>query len=172
MNPELALNASIDVATADTNSNLQLLDPNCQKTGDLITLKYQEVDWIESPHATTAVNVNPFNVLVFSGNIKLDPPSDNWSRTIYNNNQRTESTGARWAERSNVVGRREVGRSTRDIANISMGGMGALAQFDQLHNQHSSGDELGVGSGAIADPDAVQDVADFEPSELFIVKSK
>ena len=124
MNPELALNPAIDINTADINSNLQLFDSNCQKTGDLITLKYQEVDWIESPHATTAVNVNPFNVLVFSGNIKLDPPSDNWSRTIYNNNQRTESTGARWAERSNVVGRREVGRSTRDIANISMGGMG------------------------------------------------
>ena len=124
MNPELALNPAIDVSTADTNSNLQLLDANCQKTGDLITLKYSEVDWIENPHATTAVNVNPFNVLVFSANIKLDPPSDNWSRTIYNNNSRTESTGARWAEQSNVVSRREVGRSTRDIANISMGGMG------------------------------------------------
>ena len=124
MNPELALNSSIDVTTADTNSNLQLLDPNCQKTGDLITLKYQEVDWIESPHATTAVNVNPFNVLVFSANIKLDPPSDNWSRTIYVDNHRTESTGARWVEQSNIVSSREVGRSTRDIANISMGGMG------------------------------------------------
>ena len=124
MNPELALNPAIDVNTADTNSNLQLLDANCQKTGDLITLKYQEVDWIESPHATTAVNVNPFNVLVFSGNIKLDPPSDNWSRTIYNNNTRTESTGARWAERSNVVGSRVVGRSTRDVARMEMGGMG------------------------------------------------
>ena len=121
MNPELALNPAIDINTADTNSNLQLLDANCQKTGDLITLKYQEVDWIENPHATTAVNVNPFNVLVFSGNIKLDPPSDNWSRTIYNNNTRTESTGARWAERSNVVGSRVVGRSTRDAANFSVG---------------------------------------------------
>ena len=124
MNPELALNPAIDINTADTNSNLQLLDANCQKTGDLITLKYQEVDWIESPHATTAVNVNPFNVLVFSGNIKLDPPSDNWSRTIYNNNTRTESTGARWAERSNVVGSRVIGRSTRDVARMEMGGMG------------------------------------------------
>ena len=39
MNPELALNTSIDVATADINSNLELLDPNCKKTGDLITLR-------------------------------------------------------------------------------------------------------------------------------------
>ena len=110
MNPELALDTGIDISSADVNSNLQLLDPNCQKTGDLITLKYDEVDWIENPHATDAVNVNPFNVLVFSGNVKLDPPSDNWSRTIYINNSRTESTGARWVESSNIVSDREVGR--------------------------------------------------------------
>ena len=76
----------------------------------MITLKYDEVDWIENPHATDAVNVNPFNVLVFSGNVKLDPPSDNWSRTIYVNNFRTESTGNRWVESSNIVSNREVGR--------------------------------------------------------------
>ena len=110
MNPELALDTGIDISSADINSNLQLLDPNCQKTGDLITLKYSEVDWIENPHATDAVNVNPFNVLVFSGNVKLDPPSDNWSRTIYINNNRTESTGARWVESSNIVSNREIGR--------------------------------------------------------------
>ena len=103
MNPELALNTSIDVATADLNSNLELLDPNCKKTGDLITLDFEEVDWIENPQATGVENVNPFNVIAFHGVVKLDPPSDNWSRTIYVDNKRTESTGARWVERSNVV---------------------------------------------------------------------
>ena len=34
------------------NSNLQLLDSNCKKTGDLITLDYEEVDWLEQPQAT------------------------------------------------------------------------------------------------------------------------
>ena len=47
---------------------------------------------------------------------------------------------------------------------LSMGGMGALAQYDQLHNQHSS-EQPGVGSGAVADPDAVQDPLEYEPSE-------
>ena len=103
MNPELALNSGIDVKTADTNSNLQLLDPNCRKTGDLITLDYEEVDWIEQPQATTVENVNPFNVVAFSGLVILDPPSDNWTRTIYVNNERRESTGARWVESTNVV---------------------------------------------------------------------
>ena len=103
MNPELALNTSINVDTADLNSNLQLLDPDCKKTGDLITLDYEEVDWIENPQATGVENVNPFNVVAFNGTIRLDPPSDNWSRTIYVNNNRIESTGARWVEQSNIV---------------------------------------------------------------------
>ena len=88
MNPELALNTGIDVKTADMNSNLQLLDSSCKKTGDLVTLDYEEVDWIEQPQATSVENVNPFNVVAFTGQVILDPPSDNWTRTIYVNNIR------------------------------------------------------------------------------------
>jgi hypothetical protein len=101
MNPELAVNPSIDLNSADLNSNLQLLDTNCKKTGDLITLDYTEVDWLTQPQATGVENVNPFNVIVFMGGIVLDPPSDNWIRTIYTNNTRIESTGATWAEQAN-----------------------------------------------------------------------
>ena len=35
-----------------------------------------------------------------------DSPSDNWSRTIYINNTRTESTGNTWAEVANVVSKK------------------------------------------------------------------
>ena len=80
------------------NSNLELLDPNCKKTGDFITLDYEEVDWIENPQATGVENVNPFNVVVFMGGIILDPPSDNWVRTIYTEEKRQESSGAKWVE--------------------------------------------------------------------------
>ena len=100
---ELALNPNIDPASADLNSNLQLLDPNCKKTGDIITLDYTEVDWLDQPQATRVENVNPFNVITHAGAIILDPPSDNWARTIYVDNFRTESTGARWVETSNIV---------------------------------------------------------------------
>ena len=103
MRAELALNPNIESASADLNSNLQLLDTNCKKTGDLITLDYTEVDWIDQPQATRVENVNPFNVITFAGGILLDPPSDNWSRTIYLDNFRVESTGNTWAETSNVV---------------------------------------------------------------------
>ena len=122
INPELAVNPSIDIDAADLNSNLQLLDPNCKKTGDLITLNYTEVDWLTQPQATEVENVNPFNVIVFMGGIILDPPSDNWTRTLYVNNERTESTGAEWAEVANeeVIGTinekpLERGTTVRDI---------------------------------------------------------
>ena len=103
MNPELALDEGIDVKTADMNSNLQLFDSNCKKSGDFITLDYDEVDWLEQPQATDVENVNPFNVVAYTGQVILDPPSDNWTRTIYVNNVRKESTGARWVESSNIV---------------------------------------------------------------------
>ena len=103
MRAELALNPNIEPSSADLNSNLQLLDTNCKKTGDLITLDYTEIDWIDQPQATRVENVNPFNVITFAGGILLDPPSDNWSRTIYLDNYRVESTGNTWAEQANIV---------------------------------------------------------------------
>ena len=100
---DLALNPAIDRTTADMSSNLGLLDPNCQKTGDLITLKYDETVWLDQPQASKVENVNPFDQAVFVGAVILDPPSDNWVRTIYIDNFRTESTGAKWVEHSNIV---------------------------------------------------------------------
>ncbi|MEY3470457.1 MAG: Synechococcus phage [Actinomycetota bacterium] len=70
-------NESIDLST-----NFTLYDSNTQKTGDLITLKYSEVDWIEQSLATKTENVNPFNVIVYEGTITLNPDTDTWVRTI------------------------------------------------------------------------------------------
>ena len=103
INAELGVDPAIDVDAADLNSNLKLLDPNCKKTGDLITLDYEEIDWIEQPQASFVENVNVFEVVAFAGAIILDPPSDNWSRTIYIDNFRVESTGAKWIEQTNIV---------------------------------------------------------------------
>ena len=100
---DLALNPAIDRSTADLESNVGLLDPNCQKSGDIITLKYDEVQWLDQPQASRVENVNPFMVSVFQGAVYLDPPSDNWVRTIYLNEHRTESTGAKWVEHATIV---------------------------------------------------------------------
>jgi len=113
MRAELALNPDIDLGAADLNSNLQLLDTNCRKTGDLITLDYTEIDWINQPQATRVENVNPFNVITFAGGILLDPPTDNWTRTIYLDNFRVESTGNTWVEQANVISNTVVGEDVQ-----------------------------------------------------------
>ena len=104
---ELKFDPSVDVETADLSDNLPLA-PNsgCQKTGDMITLEYEQKRWINQPHATNVENVNPFNVIVFVGGIVMDPASDNWVRTIYLDDHRTESTGAKWKQEA---------KTTRDV---------------------------------------------------------
>lgn len=103
MNAQLALDPGIDPSTTDMTQNLKLMDPNIQKTGDLLTLKYEEVEYLNQPHATNVENVNPFNVIVFVGGVVLDPSSDNWVRTIYINDHRTESTGAKWKQQAKTT---------------------------------------------------------------------
>ena len=110
MQADLAYDPGIDLTKENPDeSDLKLLDPNIQKTGDLLTLAYKEVEWIKQAQATQVENVNPFNVVVFVGAVVLDPPSDNWVRTIYINDHRTESTGAEWIEHANTS---VIGRST------------------------------------------------------------
>ena len=75
----------VDLAPSDVNDNTEnfaLIDSNVQKTGRVITLKYEEVGWIEQPFATTAENVNPFHVVIYTGDIELDPSNDIFTRTI------------------------------------------------------------------------------------------
>ena len=82
LKPELALDSSINVDTADFSANLALLDSNIRKTGDLLTLDYEEVDWLNQPLASRIENVNPFNIVVFTGRVTLNPQSDNWVRNV------------------------------------------------------------------------------------------
>jgi len=82
LSPQPSLDPSINLETANFSDDLTLLDPNVQKTGDIITLKYSEKSWINQPLATRVENVNPFNVIEFNGNIELSPRTDSWTRTI------------------------------------------------------------------------------------------
>ena len=62
--------------------SLILLDSSIQKTGQALTLAYNQVDWLEQPFATKVENVNPFNVVVYNGIVKLQPEIDSWAGTI------------------------------------------------------------------------------------------
>ena len=80
--PEIAFDQSINIDSADFSDDLKLLDSNVRKTGDLITLDYTEVDFLEQPLASRVENVNPFNMISFFGKVKLTPRTDSWVRNI------------------------------------------------------------------------------------------
>ena len=83
LSPEIALNSSINTETADFDDDLSLLDPNVQKTGNLITLKYSEKEWIKQPLASRVENVNPFNMIEWTGSLTITPSTDTWVRDIF-----------------------------------------------------------------------------------------
>ena len=80
--PEVALNLATNVDTADFSQDLELLDSNVRKTGDLITLNYSETEFLEQPLASRVENVNPFNMVSFIGTIDLTPRTDSWVRNV------------------------------------------------------------------------------------------
>jgi hypothetical protein len=90
----IAVAPSLNQDTVDYKTDLPLLDSNVRKTGDLITLNYEENGWIEQPLASRVENINPFNMIEYKGSIKLNPASDNWVRTILvPGGSRTETGG-------------------------------------------------------------------------------
>ena len=52
-----------------------------QTTDGFITLPYDEDIFIRQPLATGSINVNPFSVTNWLGQVIMDPPSDNWVDT-------------------------------------------------------------------------------------------
>ena len=57
---------------------------NVKKTGNLVTLNYNEKEWtnIQQAFATKSEKVKPTGAADYNGNIKLTPSSDTWVRTI------------------------------------------------------------------------------------------
>ncbi len=52
-----------------------------QLTGDLITLPYSEIHFLEQTLASTTVNLQPYEVISYVGSMKLDPDTDEWKDT-------------------------------------------------------------------------------------------
>ncbi len=78
----VATSENLSPENLDLSQNLTLLDPSVKKTGRVLTLTYDEIDWLQQPFATAVENVNPFNVVVYTGTIQLQPEVDNWTRTV------------------------------------------------------------------------------------------
>ncbi len=90
---QIAPQSGVDITALDFSQNIALLDPNIKKTGDLITLDYDEESWLEQPLASNVENINPFAVVEYIGAITLSPSSDNWVRNVYTTQGRVLSTG-------------------------------------------------------------------------------
>ena len=78
-------------------------------TGDIITLPYTNIKFIDQPYASRTENVNPFAVFTFLGGMSLNPPSDEWFETdrrpdIINNVEGNFSAVQTQLERSGVLG--------------------------------------------------------------------
>lgn len=54
---------------------------NTTRADDLVTLAYTERNYISQQFASLTLNVNPYNIISFNGNIKLTPPNDVWVDT-------------------------------------------------------------------------------------------
>ena len=67
-----------------TNVGLRINEPasnDIRRTGQIVTLPYEEEEIIKQPYASRVVNVNPFNVFTYIGRIDLTPATDDWVET-------------------------------------------------------------------------------------------
>lgn len=90
----LSLQDGLDENIVDLGGDLPLVDSGTTKTGDLVTLRYDEVEWIKQPLASRVENVNPFNVILYDGNITLNPRSDDFVITRQIGNRRIDVFGS------------------------------------------------------------------------------
>ena len=74
--------SDISIEDYDSSVDYKLLDSRIRKTGNVITLDYQDRDWITQELATRVENVNPFHVIQYVGDIRLNPFEDTWIRTV------------------------------------------------------------------------------------------
>jgi hypothetical protein len=73
---------SISNQSLDLSSDFVLTDVRTKKRGRVVTLDYEETPWIEQALATRVNNVNPFHVIQYVGDIRLNPTRDTWIRTV------------------------------------------------------------------------------------------
>ncbi len=52
-----------------------------RRTGNMLTLDYNDTSWLEQPYATRIENVTPFLVNFYQGSIELEPSVDVWVST-------------------------------------------------------------------------------------------
>ena len=116
LKPEIALALNYNTDTVDYSQDLDLLDSNVRKSGDLVTLAYSEKDWIDQPLASRVENVNPFNMIEFIGTIDLQPAQDSWVRSVELQGGVRVQTGRNQSDQGSAAGNALWADSRGDIA--------------------------------------------------------
>ena len=128
-------------ADFDSRQNNQLFDSNVRRTGDLITLDYEEVEWFGQEYATSSLNINPFLIPSYTGQIRLTPASDLWTRTIENDLGVIRQDGVNTTQNLNL----------NTVINGELGG--DITQVTTRTTQQlvtpGQGSQLGVGNGGV-----------------------
>ncbi len=109
--PQLQYETQDDVTTFDLSGNDPLLDTNCQKTGNVVSLRYDEIEYLKQAFATRVENVNPFSIIDYVGTIKLEPAQDTWTETKVKNKKNVKEKFKTVNKKSeNVVEKFRVGK--------------------------------------------------------------
>jgi hypothetical protein len=72
-----AFESSLNLREINTTNEERILDGYSISNG-VVTLRYDNIKYINNSFATTTVNINPFVVVQYVGDAKLDPPVDQW----------------------------------------------------------------------------------------------
>ena len=67
--------------SADYRFASDLGDSNVRRVGDVVCLNYDDFIFLENKFATRIVNVNPFAVVNWIGQVELNPATDTWIET-------------------------------------------------------------------------------------------
>ena len=70
----------LDIIENITTNN-QRASIGYQKTGDVLSLPYSEVSFVSNPYASRSIDVNPYKLAAFKGEVTLTPEGDNWKET-------------------------------------------------------------------------------------------
>ena len=142
---------SITPNLLDFGTDFELLDSNVRKTGNAVTLNYEEVPWIEQPKATETENVNPFEQPALSGSVELTPQTDFWSRTEQLDGGITQVTGRDQSRKlKNTI---DLGTKTLDLGNV----ITSQTESRSTDRIRGRGDNTRTSETTITDLDTVSD---------------
>ena len=146
---------SVTPEQLDFGTDFELIDSNVKKTGNSVTLNYEEVSWIEQPKATLVEKVNPFEQPALSGSVELTPQTDYWSRTEQLEGETIRVTGK---DREKTLRNKvDLGEQTIDLGSI------VVSETESSTNNQINGDgnDTSTSETSITDIDTITESIDL-----------